>query len=232
MINLIYRLCENETDGNIKSVRPSWFSKEKCLKSFLNAVEFARDQIDKVIFVHDGPEGILFNQIPKEFEIVKIHNNNNAASISKILDVATDIGGNLYFIEDDYLHMPESISKIDIVLPELKLVTGYDHPSKYTDQYSHQYRFTLEKKNIFNSASNMNWQTSEFTCYTFAIEESTYKEFASMIRSKTINDIQLFVELNNRGVPLWSSIPGLATHVDTYPSPNVNWEELNSTIKL
>ena len=69
MINLIYRLCENETDGNIKSVRPSWFSKEKCLKSFLNAVEFARDQIDKVIFVHDGPEGILFNQIPKEKEI-------------------------------------------------------------------------------------------------------------------------------------------------------------------
>lgn len=231
MINIIYRLCEKETNGNIRDFRPRWFSKEKCLQSFLNSVEFSKNHINKIIFLHDGPEGSLFNQIPKEFEIIKIHEHNNERSVFKTLDIATEIGGNIYFVEDDYLHKPESISKIDISLPELKLVTGYDHLSKYTGQYSY-HNFTVEKKSIFHEASNTTWQTSEFACYTYAIEELTYKNLETVIRNKGVNDINLFVELNHHGVPLWSSIPGLTTQVDPYQSPNVNWEEFNNTVNL
>jgi hypothetical protein len=225
MINVIYRLCERESSG---TARPSWFSKEKCLTSFLNSVEYSKNHINKVIFVHDGPEGELLNQILfTPYEMVKIHEHSNLGSLIKTFDIASAIGGNIYFIEDDYLHKPESIAKIDMVLPDLKLVTGYDHLSKYTNQYG---PFNLEKKTIFDTTTNMTWQTAEFCCATYAIEESTYKKFQSTIRSKNVDDIGTFVELNNKGVPLWSSIPGLSTQVDSYQSPNVNWEEFNSTL--
>ena len=228
MINIIYRVCETNASFT-GAFRPSWYSKEKCLKSFLKSVEFSKNHIGKVVFVHDGPRGKLFDQIPKEFEIFKIDENSAPKSYDITLDIGKDIGGNIYFTEDDYLHKPESIAKIDMVLPELKLVTGYDHPSKYTSQYDY-FNFTVIKKNIFDTASNMNWQTSKFCCLTYAIEESTYKKVQPIIKNKSLDDIGLFVELNNRGIPLWASTPGLTTQVDSYLSPDVNWEEFNNML--
>lgn len=41
MLNIIYRVCELETDY-IRDFRPYWYCKKKCLKSFLNAVDYAK----------------------------------------------------------------------------------------------------------------------------------------------------------------------------------------------
>ena len=171
LLNIIYRLCEAEADGNIRDIRPSWYSKQKCLKSFLDAVEFAGDQVGRVIFVHDGDGDILFNLIPKKYEIVKIHVKNNLASLNKTFDIADEIGGSIYFVEDDYLHKPESILEIAKALPELKLVTGYDHSEKHTRRYHNEYNFDIFKRN-----SGI-WETAEFACCTYAVDESIYKTF-------------------------------------------------------
>ena len=52
-LNIIYRLCENETDGNLRDIRPEWFNKIACLQSFLNAVEFADSEVKSLTFVQD-----------------------------------------------------------------------------------------------------------------------------------------------------------------------------------
>ena len=63
MLNIIYRLCELETDGNIRDIRPSWYSKQNCLRSFLYAADIAKGQINSITFVHDGPEGPLYEYL-------------------------------------------------------------------------------------------------------------------------------------------------------------------------
>ena len=61
MLNIFYRLCEKETATHCDQ-RPEWFSKKKCLKSFINAMENAGVD-NNVFFVHDGPEGELYKLI-------------------------------------------------------------------------------------------------------------------------------------------------------------------------
>ena len=90
MLNIIYRLCENETDGNLRDIRPEWFNKINCLRSFLDAVHNAGDLIGEVIFVHDGTEGPLFKYIIDTIEnpnIVKINHKDNLKSLLTTFDV-------------------------------------------------------------------------------------------------------------------------------------------------
>ena len=224
VLNIIYRLCELETDGNIRDIRPRWYSKQNCLKSFLYAVDNCRDHVNSVTFVHDGDGDILLNMIPKEFEVVKIHDKSNLMSLRKTFEVASQVGGNIYFVEDDYLHIPGSIKRIDKALPDLKLVNGYDHLDRYIRTDDIEY----EKRIVFNVNSGVHWRTSESTCCTWAAEEETYKKIEPIVRQYELWDRELFRTLHKMGTPLWTSIPGLTTHVDLCMSPGVNWEEVNS----
>lgn len=226
MLNVIYRLCELEADGNIRYSRPNWFSKQNCLKSFLNSVRISSSHINSVTFIHDGDGETLLNMIPKEFKVVKINNKSNIASLRKTFEVASDVGGNIYFVEDDYLHMPKSIEKIDLALPDLKLLTGYDH----IDRYVRNDDIPYDKHIIFHGNSNIHWRTSESTCCTYAVEENTYKYIEYIIRSYELQDRELFRRLHREGIPLWTPLPGLTTQVDPCMSPGVDWEQFNKNI--
>lgn len=226
MLNIIYRLCENEADGRLRPHRPTWFSKQKCLSSFLSSVKLAENRIEKIVFVHDGPGDILLNSIPKEFEVVKIHDSSNASSLYKTFEIADQIGGNIYFVEDDYLHLPHSITQIDIVLSKYKLVNGYDHPDRYTRTDDINYKLKLE----FDFESGLHWRTAESTCCTYAVEEQTYKQIAPVIREYGLNDRGLFRHLHGIGVPLWTSIPGITSQIDTNLSPGIDWKRYNDSI--
>lgn len=230
MFNVIYRLCENEADGNLRPHRPFWFSKQNCLKSFLNAVNFAENRIDKLIFVHDGSGDTLLNMIPKKYEIVKINENSNIKSLYKTYDIADELDGDLYFVEDDYLHLPLSILKIYSALPNYKLINGYDHSDRYTRNDDIIYQVKVD----FNLNSNHHWRTAESTCCTYAIEGTIYKQLSPLIRNYGLNDRELFRHLHRIGLPLWTPIPGVTSQIDTNLSPGINWFDFNdyvSTIK-
>lgn len=227
MLNIVYRFCDLETDGNIRDIRPRWYSKLNCMKSFLKSVEHSRDHIDNLVFVYDGDGGPQYDLIPKEFEIVKIPDRSNIGSLRKQLDIATQLGGNIYFVEDDYLHLPDSIKKIDLALPNLKLVNGYDHLDRYTRTDDIDY----EKKIVFNVNSNTHWRTAEATCCTYAVEEQLYKQIEPLIRHYELSDRELFRHLHRVGVPLWTAIPGLTTQVDPFLSPGIDWEQFNNILK-
>lgn len=223
MLNIIYRLCENEADGNLRPHRPKWFSKQNCLKSFLNSLHLCKDHVDKVIFVHDGNPGSLLNML-KDYDIVKIYDRSNAQSLYKTFEIADQIGGNIYFVEDDYLHMPHSIGKIDLVLPELKLVNGYDHSDRYTRTDDIDYKLQLIVR------YHHHWRTAESTCCTYAVEENTYKQIKDVIKEYGLDDRGLFRRLHEMNIPLWTALPGLTTQVDTNLSPGIDWEKFNGMI--
>jgi hypothetical protein len=223
MLNIVYRFCDLEIDGNIRNIRPPWYSKLNCLKSFLNSVKQCRDHIDNLIFLYDGTGGPQSDIIPKEFEIIKIYERSNIGSLRKQIDIASQLGGNIYFVEDDYLHLPDSIKKIDLALPNLKLINGYDHLDRYTRTDDIDY----EKKIVFDYASNTHWRTAEATWCTYAVESNLYKQIEHVIRGFELSDREMFRFLHRQGVPLFTSIPGLTTQVDMYLSPGIDWESFN-----
>lgn len=225
MINIVYRLCEVEMAPPFRAKRLSWFSKLNCLQSFLESVEFSRDWISSVTFVHDGVEGDLIKAIPENFKIIRINACSNEGSLIATYEAAKEISGDIYYVEDDYLHLPESIKLIALALPSLGLVTGYDHE----DRYVRDDDLTYGKELItFDDASNRHWRTAESTTCTFAISESMRPKVQGIADKFMLFDRKLFRKLYKKGVRLWTPIPGLTTHVDTALSPGIDWISFNS----
>jgi hypothetical protein len=224
-MNIIYRLVENEVITPIRAGhRPNWFSKFNCLNSFLNSVELAKDLVTSVTFVHDGPVGPLLEHIPSKYNIDKISVHDNAGSLLRTFDVAAEIGGDTYFIEDDYLHLPEAITKMAAALPKFGILTGYDHPDRYTRNDDIIYH----KQIAFDPVSNHHWRTTESSCCTYAVVEEYRKIIDPIARRYLLNDREFFRDLHRRNIKLWNPIPALTTQLDPFMSPGIDWQKVNS----
>lgn len=224
-------MCENETDGNLRDIRPAWFDKISCLQSFINAVEYARKNISSVTFLHDGPPGPLLDYIdrlPWMEEYCKINHKDNLQSLLTTFHIADEKRNDIYFVEDDYIHKIYSIEKIAKAVKNLGLVGGYDHPDRYTRTDDAPYELKL----VFDVDSDMHWRTSESTCCTWAATREVYRSIRQDIESYGIWDRELFRHLHRRGIPLWTSIPGLTTQVDQCMSPGEDWRLLSYTATL
>ena len=225
-LNIIYRLCENETDGNLRDIRPDWFNKLTCLKSFINACTYAERNIDQLIFVHDGPTGPLYDYLMSRTwkpNILKVDHKDNLKSLLSTFDVADKLQGNIYFVEDDYIHKLDSVEKIAFAVRTLGLVGGYDHPDRYTRTDDAPYELRI----VFEEWSNSHWRTSESTCCTWAARSDVYQSIKQDIRYYGIWDRELFRHFHRKGIPLWTSIPGLTTQVDKCMSPGVDWKHIS-----
>ena len=222
-LDLIYRCCNAEVDGNFKWVRPSWFNKIKCLKTFLNSVELNSYYVNKVIFVHDGPKGRLYDNIPTKYEIVSVDYMDNEKSLLETFKVADNLKDNVYFIEDDYLHLPNSIKIIAEGVDNFKLVNGYDH----LDRYKRDDDITLGKDYIaFSKKTNCHWRTAESTCCTWATTRELWKgAVGDFAKTYLLQDRMLFRGLyNEHNIRLWTPIPAVTTQVDQNLSPGIDWE--------
>jgi hypothetical protein len=224
MISIIYRLTEHVSLGT----RPYWYRKDKCLKSFLKALEVATNVVDRVIFVHDGPGDTLLNQIPKKFDLVKINACDNLKSYHTVLGIADNLDSNLYFVEDDYLHKSESIISLDSVLPTLKYASTYNHPENSKEKWNF-FNFPPIEQTSFKSAFNNTWNPTGFCCYTYGIENSVYKKVSSMLKTMGTYDIGVCLEMHKLGYPLWTSTPALSMQVDSYLN-DISWKDLNDSI--
>lgn len=229
-IDIIYRCCNNETPGTqLKSIRPVWFNKLNCLSSFLHSIEINADKIGDVIFLHDGPKGILYHSIPKQFKTIDINNQNNLTSLLKTFEIADNLQNNLYFVEDDYLHLPHSISTIYHGTNNFQLVTGYDH----LDRYTRLDDVTKGKEYIaFSKKTNCHWRTAESTCCTWSCTRELWNSaMRSYARKFELNDRLLFRSLNfDHNIRLWTPILGVSTQVDQNLSPGIDWEQFNNTL--
>ena len=102
-IDIIYRCCNTEVDTNEKRIagydyygvpilhRPEFFDKIKCLNTFIHSVEQNKKHVNRVIFVHDGPKGSLYDNIPKDYEIVEVDYKNNELSLMETFKIADSL---------------------------------------------------------------------------------------------------------------------------------------------
>lgn len=84
----------------------------------------------------------------------------------------------VYFLEDDYLHLSGSESKLIEGLEVFDYVTLYDHPDKYNCNYLKRTRmgYSLSENTRLCYVNNVLWKTSSSTTMTFAAHVRTLKE--------------------------------------------------------
>jgi hypothetical protein len=230
MITILYRGCDKELESvPSRNGRPSWFSKINNFKSIHHSIINSkfRNQI-KLISLMDGDKSSLTDLISSfNYEILYIKAGSNNNSLKYQLNFAKDLGTDLYFLEDDYIHVPEAMNHIINGIKKFKLVTGYDH----NDRYTRTDDTTKDKESIFFH-EGIHWRTCESTTCTWAVDKNVFEEIFPIVNKYLLEDREFFRELYRNGIKLHSTIPGVSTHVhDPFMSPGIKWKEISESYK-
>jgi hypothetical protein len=181
--------------------------------------------------VLDGPRGELSEYIEsfKHTNIRQINANGNAASLLQVYDIYLNEfkGKDVYFVEDDYLHLPQSLRIIQEGIERFNLVTGYDH----TDRYTRTDDASFQRESIA-LGSTCHWRTVESTTCTWATKgEGWGEKLVKIAKQYLLEDRAFFRHLINSEIRLYTPMPGCTTHMNAYQlSPFTDWQTFNNSL--
>lgn len=229
-MRIIYRI----SDAGYNKVKPDYINNEACLA---NAVKVFDDCEWSIIAdnVSEETNSMIQKYVPRS-EIFYVDRGNGAATFNIALDEALKMPDNdtVYFLENDYLHKPDS----RVIIEEgftlgASFVSLYDHPDKYLspDKGGNPYcQGGAEDTRVYLTDS-VHWKITNSTTMTFAAEVKTLKENEEILRKFTSgthpNDFEMFLELRKNNKLLVTPIPGYATHGETaWLSPLTDWSKI------
>jgi len=247
-MQIIYRLC-----GSKGKDRPDWFSKEKCLENFLQVfgnhrLGLPREDWHALHFVVDGPCSIVdampkvisdrLSDIDSPGRPVSFHHINerhNARACRRAFAYALSLHLRydeiLYFLEDDYLHVPGADMAIEEgIALGYDYVTCYDHPDKHMDPSPNPLVTGGGEVARVRCGPLTHWKETNSTTMTFAVKRGTLVKDWPIINAHLAGeypwDFKMFQELNRaRHRRIGSPMPGYSTHVEQkWLSPLVDWE--------
>ena len=229
-MKIIYRI----SDAGYNKVKPDYIGNEQCLK---NATEVFKDADWLVIAdnVSEETDNMIQKYIPKN-NISYVSVGHGAGTFNLALDEALQYNSNeiIYFIENDYLHKPESKQIIEEGFDlGASFVSLYDHPDKYLDPFEGGNPYCeggAEDTRVYLTNS-CHWKITNSTTMTFAAKVGTLKRVESTLRKHTSgthpNDFKMFLELRENNELLITSIPGYSTHGETaWLTPLTNWSKI------
>jgi hypothetical protein len=229
-MRIIYRI----SDAGYKKEKPDYIGNEQCLA---NATKVFKDADWLVIAdnVSEPTENMIRKYVAEDLtKWVSV--GHGAGTFNLALDEALTYDDDeiIYFIENDYLHKPESQQILEEGF-ELgaSFVALYDHPDKYLDPSKGGNPYCVggaEDTRVYLTDS-CHWKITNSTTMTFAAKVSTLKQYEDTLRSFTNgthpNDFQMFLHLRDQGGLLITSIPGYATHGETaWLSPLTDWKNV------
>lgn len=240
-LNVIFRTCDvvNAVHG---TDRPFGFTKEKlinyCFVSMLRSLKICEQKYD---INHDFY--IVGDRLhDKRMEWYKAHEPKliindeftNGPSIAKTFELAKDFDDEewIYFCEDDYLHMDDTIDIIyefidnrDMHLLSYKTCDLFIHPVDYPDRYSRT-EDLYEKWHIFISKYS-HWRQIYNTTYTFLCQVKSFKKYFDIFMESAPNwNDSLFSKnvFRKNDVICLSPMPSLACHMhEVSMSPFIDW---------
>ena len=218
-MKVIYRI----SNAGYNKVKPDYINNESCLA---NATKVLEGAIFHVIADNTSPEtnDMIQKYITKD-SVEYVSKGNGASTFNLALNKALTYDDDeiIYFIENDYIHLPNSLK---IIEEGIKLgapyVTLYLHPDKFippqqggnpevdeTGGYlTRIYRGETELFGMFNS-----------TTMTFASTVRNLKEDESILRKWTSethpDDFRMFLELRDKGKALMCPLNTYSTHGET-----------------
>jgi hypothetical protein len=207
--------------------RPSWWDKEKVFENFKRTLNPETTNYTIIYDKHHGERENTF--LKNEENVYEIDCGKESLSFIETLDyiISQDFENDtiIYFLEDDYIHRPnwDKILIDGFTLP-VEYVTLYDHGDKYQEMYK-----DFMTKVLHTELSH--WMPTPSTTNTFAVKFKTLKEDYIIQKKWSVGyepsaDHAKFIELNQRGKNLISSIPGYSTHCQKdFIAPCIDWEK-------
>jgi hypothetical protein len=231
-MKIIYRI----SDSGYNKVKPDYIDNQKCLQNFCNTFY---DHIYDIHVIADNcsePTIDLINRYIDPVNIEKVSVGHGAGTFNLALDKALKWEDDeiVYFVENDYLHRPNSSNIIKEGLSlGASFVSLYDHPDKYLDPSNGGNPYCeggAEDTRVYLTDS-CHWKITNSTTMTFASTVKELKKYESILRKHTTgsypNDFKMFLELRDNNGLLITPIPGYATHGETaWLSPLINWSQL------
>ena len=230
-MKIIYRI----SDSGYNKIKPKYINNRNCLWNAVNTfqkVDF-EDWIVIADNVSEETDVIIQGYVPKErIEYVSV--GHGAGTFNLALDKALTFDDNeiVYFIENDYLHLPNSKKVIEEGLNEIgaDFVSLYDHPDKYIDGANPYVQGGGEMTRVMLSTSS-HWKVTNSTTMTFASKVKTLRKTENILREYTQGsyprDFDMFVHLYNSAHYLVTPIPGYSTHGETaWLTPLINWKKI------
>ena len=230
-MRIIYRI----SDAGYNKVKPDYINNELCLK---NATEVFKDADWLVIAdnVSEPTKKMIRKYIEEDSDVEYVSVGHGAGTFNLALDEALtfDDEETVYFIENDYLHKPDSQK---IIKEGLELgasfVSLYDHPDKYLDPSKGGNPYCeggAEETRVYLTEST-HWKITNSTTMTFASKVGTLKRCENILRKHTQGsypeDFKMFLELRSASKLLVTPIPGYATHGETaWLSPLTDWRKV------
>jgi len=202
------------------------FSHEICYRNLLATVDLTQANLT---FLLDIARGAKEHHFLSKEKVIEISEGTESGAFLRLLEHVEALPLHpetiLYFVEDDYLHLPGWVQVLreGLQIPGVDYVTLYDHRDKYTaPAYEHL------KSRLF-CTSSCHWRTTPSTTQTFALRFKTLLRDIKIHRKYSMHrkisaDHAKFLHLEKQGRVLVSSIPGWATHVEEgLTSPCVQW---------
>tara|TARA_B100000902_G_scaffold400040_1_gene474933 strand:+ start:10121 stop:10810 length:690 start_codon:yes stop_codon:yes gene_type:complete len=229
-MRIIYRI----SDAGYSKVKPDYINNENCLA---NAVKVFDDCEWSIIADNVSKEtSDMIEKYKSKDHILYVDKGNGAATFNIALDEALKMSDSdtVYFLENDYLHKPDSRVIIEEGLSlGAQFVSLYDHPDKYLSPNEGGNPYCeggAEDTRVYLTEST-HWKITNSTTMTFAAQVSTLRENESILRHHTSGvhpeDFKMFLELRYANKLLVTPIPGYATHGETaWLSPLTDWSKI------
>lgn len=227
-MKVLYRI----SDGSYKKERHAHATKKVCLENFLS--QFPKE--DVIVFA-DNVKDETFEWLQSYgFELRRTNGGSSAAGFRIVFEEALKLADDeiVYFVEDDYLHLPKSKEVLLEGLDRTDYVTLYDHVDKYIPARDGGNPYIDEnggETTVVFLTKNSHWKLTNSTTMTFAAKVGTLRKDESVWRKYTVGthpyDFQCFLELRENGRTLASPIPGLSTHCEPrWAAPLIDWDNV------
>lgn len=178
---------------------------EVCLRSFRRSLGNLRV---KVFAILDGcpPEyAKLFQDVLGEdnLEILQPEKIGNRKTFSLQMDLLTrqTAAEYVYFAEDDYFYLPDSLERMVGFMranSDVDFVTPYDHPDSY-------YTSSRRERHLVRPYGDRYWRTASSTCLTFLTSRKNLLRTESLFRSYSSG---------NMDCPIWLALTQKAALAD------------------
>jgi hypothetical protein len=229
-MKIFYRI----SDGSYKKERFAHATKKGCLENFLK--HFPTEEI--TVYA-DNVRNETYEWITTYgLNVIRTNGGSSAAGFRIVFNEALNIqddGEIIYFVEDDYLHLPNSRNILIEGLERTDYVTLYDCIDKYIPASMGGNEFiddgASEETRVFLTKSR-HWKLTNSTTMTFATTVKTLKEdkevWIKYTHGTLPQDFKCFIELRqNKGRTLGSPIPSLSTHCEPlWAAPLVDWNSV------
>jgi hypothetical protein len=228
-MKIIYRI----SDAGYNKIKPKYINNRNCL---WNAVNVFKDADWHIIAdnTSEKTNNMLFQYIDDLDIIEYVSVGHGAGTFNLALDKALTFDDDeiVYFLENDYLHIPGSQKIIEEGLNEIgaDFVSLYDHPDKYIDGANPYVQGGGEMTRVMLSTSS-HWKVTNSTTMTFASKVKTLRKVENVLRKHTQGsyprDFDMFVSLYNSAHYLVTPIPGYSTHGETaWLTPLIDWSKI------